>query len=366
MLTHWYQIAILFGAAGIYYIMDWWLVHTYDHDQNCARDWIGDGILAVLGLAALVQLALWPKLGLHFTTRWTLLVQAIGVALILSGYVLIWWARRHIGIFFNEKIALRADHRLVTTGPYAYVRHPVYTGAIISAFGMLLVALSLPMLLLAFWTLGYFCFYAYREETMLTQRLAGYVDYMARVPRFVPNVTRLCRKKLSNWQMQTRRVGLSGVLLWTVADVARFLAGAPIRSVSQITPQLYLGGQYRPRGWPKLAARGITAVVNLRAEYNDEDAGIVPTHYLYLPTDDDQAPTLDQLQEGITFITAEIEQGGGVYVHSNGGVDRAVTMVAAYLRSTGLTAEQAWAQIRRVRPFVCPHQHRSRRSRALK
>jgi hypothetical protein len=276
------------------------------------------------------------------------------MALILSGLALVWWARHHLGSLFSEKVVVRTDHRLVTTGPYASIRHPIYAGDIISTFGMLLVVPSLPMLLFTAWTLGYFCFYAYREETILAQRLTGYANYMTRVPRFVPNVMRQYHEKLDNWQMQIRRVGLSGVLLWTVDDIARFLAGVSIRSVSQITPQLHLGGQYRPRGWPKLAARGVTAVVNLRAEYNDADAGIAPAHYLYLPTDDDHEPTLDQLQEGITFIKAEIEQGGSVYIHSNGGVDRAATMVAVYLRSTGLTTEQVWSRICQVRPFIFP------------
>jgi protein-tyrosine phosphatase len=50
----------------------------------------------------------------------------------------------------------------------------------------------------------------------------------------------------------------------------------------------------------------------------------------------------------------EIERGGGVYVHCGAGVGRAPSMAAAYLVSTGLTADEAWATIREVRPFIRP------------
>jgi protein-tyrosine phosphatase len=144
------------------------------------------------------------------------------------------------------------------------------------------------------------------------------------------------------------------MILWGVADIVRLVTGAPMRRVSQLTPQLHLGAQYQRRGWPILAARGITAVVNLRTEFDDNHAGIAPARYLYLPTVDNEAPTLDQLREGVAFIAAEIDRGGGVYIHCRSGVGRAATMVAAYLVSTGLTPDQAWARIREVRPFVCP------------
>jgi len=153
------------------------------------------------------------------------------------------------------------------------------------------------------------------------------------------------------WQRLTQQ-GLRVTALWAADHIVRIVTGAPIRSLSQITPQLHVGGQYRRRGWPRLAARGITAVVNLREELDDNDAGIAPPRYLYLPAADDNPPTLEQLRQGAAFIQAEIGQGGGVYVHCGAGVGRAPTLAAAYLVSTGLTPDQAWARIRAVRPFV--------------
>lgn len=150
------------------------------------------------------------------------------------------------------------------------------------------------------------------------------------------------------------RQGVRVTALWAADHAVRIVTGAPIRSVSQITPQLHVGGQYRQRGWPKLAQRGITAVVNMRVEFDDNDAGIAPPRYLHLPTVDDEPPTLEQLREGVTFIAQEIARGGGVYVHCGSGVGRAPTMAAAYLVSTGLTPDQVWTCIREARPFIRP------------
>jgi protein tyrosine phosphatase (PTP) superfamily phosphohydrolase (DUF442 family) len=156
------------------------------------------------------------------------------------------------------------------------------------------------------------------------------------------------------WSRLTQQ-GLRVTALWAADHIVRIVTGAPIRSLSQITPQLYVGGQYRRRGWPRLAARGITAVVNLRIEFDDNDAGIAPPCYLYLPTVDDAPPALEQLREGAAFIAEELARGGGVYVHCGAGVGRAATMAAAYLVSTGLTPAQAWARIWKVRPFIRPN-----------
>ncbi len=122
---------------------------------------------------------------------------------------------------------------------------------------------------------------------------------------------------------------------------------------------MHLGGQYLKRGWPKMAARGIGAVINLRAELNDAQAGIAPDHYLYIPTADDRAPSLEQLRQGVVFITEQIEKGRGVYVHCNAGAGRSPTMVAAYLVRTGFSPKESWDAIRKVRPFILPNKEQA-------
>ena len=134
----------------------------------------------------------------------------------------------------------------------------------------------------------------------------------------------------------------------------RFITGAPIQRLSQITPQLHVSGQHQGRGWKTLSKRGITAMVNMRTEFDDQAAGIAPPRYMHLKIIDNTPPTLEHLQAGSDFIAQEIKQGGKVYIHCAAGVGRAPTMAAAYLVSTGRSPAEAWTQIRQVRPFIRP------------
>ena len=170
----------------------------------------------------------------------------------------------------------------------------------------------------------------------------------------MPKLLRKIAKGLGILWGRLTQQGLRTSALWAADHAVRIITGAPMRSVSQITPHLHVGGQYRRRGWRRLAARGITAVVNMRIEFDDDEAGIAPPRYLHLPTVDDEPPTLEQLDEGIAFIAEQVARGGGVYVHCGAGVGRAAAMAAAYLVSTGLTPNEAWARIREARPFVRP------------
>jgi protein-S-isoprenylcysteine O-methyltransferase Ste14 len=55
------------------------------------------------------------------------------VGLAVIGFAFCWWARIHLGRMWSSSVARKADHHIVDTGPYALVRHPIYTGIIIAA-----------------------------------------------------------------------------------------------------------------------------------------------------------------------------------------------------------------------------------------
>ncbi len=154
------------------------------------------------------------------------------------------------------------------------------------------------------------------------------------------------------WRL--RHHGLWVTFIWAWARGYNWVMGRPVLRYSSITPQLYVGGQMNASGWRWLAARGLTADLNLRSEFDDAAHGIAPQSYLWLPTDDDHAPAQEQLQAGVDFIRRTSEGGGRVYVHCAGGVGRAPTMAVAYLVNTGLDVEQAWTLVRATRPFVTP------------
>ncbi|MDX1992422.1 MAG: dual specificity protein phosphatase family protein [bacterium] len=137
--------------------------------------------------------------------------------------------------------------------------------------------------------------------------------------------------------------------------VERWVTGHPTWRYGRITPQIILGGQPARSLLPRLAELGVSGVLNMRDEYDYfEEVGLAKLAYLRLPTPDNTAPSLENLRQGVTFIQNQLEKSGGVYIHCWEGLGRGPTMVAAYFVSTGMTPDEAWAQIRAVRPFIRP------------
>jgi len=110
------------------------------------------------------------------------------VVLAAAGFLFCWWARLHLGTLWSGSVTKKADHRVVDTGPYRLVRHPIYTGIIAAAFATALLK-GTPSALtgVAVMTLG-FWIKARLEESFLRRELGCdvYDAYRRRVPMLVP------------------------------------------------------------------------------------------------------------------------------------------------------------------------------------
>ncbi len=109
-------------------------------------------------------------------------------ALVACGFAFAWWARIHLGALWSAAVTKKADHHLVTTGPYALVRHPIYTGILLAilataaAVGTVWGLLGALLIVVALWLK------ARTEESWLRQELDAdaYDAYRRRVPMLVP------------------------------------------------------------------------------------------------------------------------------------------------------------------------------------
>lgn len=144
-------------------------------------------------------------------------------------------------------------------------------------------------------------------------------------------------------------------------EVIRFLdqfkrkvTGLPSLSTSQITSNLFVGGQYKISVFEKIKSLGITAIVNMRTISVHSGKDIPGILYLHLPTPDRQAPSMEHLEQGVKFIQSSIENGGKVYIHCKAGEGRGPTMAAAYLIHSGLNLDDALETIRKARRFIRP------------
>ena len=110
-----------------------------------------------------------------------------GLALVLAGVGLTVWAKLGLGRWFVAGFVIKQGHRLVTGGPYAVTRHPMYTGVLATFAGVALVWDSALTLLLGAGFCGALFMHSVIEEALLEHHFGEtWREYRSRVPRFVP------------------------------------------------------------------------------------------------------------------------------------------------------------------------------------
>jgi protein-S-isoprenylcysteine O-methyltransferase Ste14 len=111
---------------------------------------------------------------------------AIGVIVCVAGVALAIWARVHIGQNWGMPTSLREEPELVTSGPYAYIRHPIYSGLLLAMLGSALAA-SPNWLALFVACFVYFVYAARVEEGHMTKQFPDvYPAYQQRTKMLIP------------------------------------------------------------------------------------------------------------------------------------------------------------------------------------
>ena len=116
-------------------------------------------------------------------------VRGAGVVITWIGLGIAIWARIHIGKNWSGLVTLKEEHQLVCTGPYGWVRHPIYTGLLLAVLGTALVLgewrgiLALVLLVIAH------ILKARREEALMIGHFgAAYEDYKRKTGFLVPGI----------------------------------------------------------------------------------------------------------------------------------------------------------------------------------
>ena len=187
-----YRALIIAASFVAFYVMDIRLMRRYDPQREfgSARNWSFTIVMMLTVVFLASQPVVWPKLGLQIDTWWGLLVQSLGVVALAGGLALSWWARMHLGPFYDERGGdTQVGQYVVDTGPYAYIRHPCSASWFAIAAGLLLINPAIPTLVIAVYAFSSFIVTAPPlEEKILTASVRGYSEYMARTPRFLPRL----------------------------------------------------------------------------------------------------------------------------------------------------------------------------------
>lgn len=184
--------SLLFGTFLSWLIHEHFLVPTAGALNPSATD---RGTIGFLSITKLIAWLMGPAASLLITPlamgRGIEGLAAVGIAVMWLGIVLRRWAIRTLGVFFRRDIAVQQDHKVIEDGPYRVVRHPSYSGDLLTFLGL---GVSL-----ANWASVAFCFlpplvgYIRRlsiEEEVLAEGLGEeYAAYRKRTRwRLVPGV----------------------------------------------------------------------------------------------------------------------------------------------------------------------------------
>ncbi|MBM4467890.1 MAG: isoprenylcysteine carboxylmethyltransferase family protein [Chloroflexi bacterium] len=135
---------------------------------------------------------LWRPLPLMLSAAARAVALILGALLFFPGLALYLWARLTLGEMYNVSSSmgaqLYADHRLVTRGPFALVRHPMYLGIILASAGGLLIYRTWTLVFTTVTFLG-LVLRARREEQALAAEFAEQWEaYRQRVPGWIPRI----------------------------------------------------------------------------------------------------------------------------------------------------------------------------------
>jgi protein-S-isoprenylcysteine O-methyltransferase Ste14 len=178
------------------FVLLWLILSRFSKKASRGAPWSGWGLRLAIIVGVVVAMssqrhAIAARLaaaGPHLPFRLGVSAQWAGVGLCLVGLGFAVWARAHLGRNWGMPMSLRQGHELVTSGPYTYVRHPIYSGIMLAMIGSAL-AVSVVWLLLFIVYFGYFIFSARTEEKMMAAQFPdAYPAFRRRTKMLIPFV----------------------------------------------------------------------------------------------------------------------------------------------------------------------------------
>jgi len=148
-------------------------------------------IITVTGSAGLILYLYSPP-----WWTWTIIplgewIQWLGIATALVPIFFLIWVHRHLDKQWSIALEFQEDHKLITTGPYRYVRHPMYLGIFTYTMGLMMISLDVLVILFFAFTIWVNYRRIPREEQMLIQKFGDeYIEYSKRSGRLLPQLRR--------------------------------------------------------------------------------------------------------------------------------------------------------------------------------
>ena len=142
MLTGIVQAIVTLFTVAIFYTIDSILIRYYDRQRSASgsgRAWDFTLFIFAMVAALVLQPVLLPTLGFRTDQPWGLMIQVLGIFIIFAALGLHIWSRAHLRHYYAERVEVQPEHKVIETGPYRLMRHPVITSFFGIATGLFLL-----------------------------------------------------------------------------------------------------------------------------------------------------------------------------------------------------------------------------------
>lgn len=184
--------ALFYGVYTLWFASEWigaWVIPRFRR-RGASRVRRDRGSVALIFLSVFLSVSVAFAFGFSGLAGLPDWAFYLGVFLILLGVLVRQWAIAVLGRFFSLTVRVAEDHEVVDKGPYRFVRHPSYTGILITFIGLGLAVQSWGAVLVLVVMFG--LAYSYRirveERALLSELGTQYANYMKRTKRLIPFV----------------------------------------------------------------------------------------------------------------------------------------------------------------------------------
>ena len=178
-------LATIYGLSELYLALT-----RHSRAQAISRD-----RRSLMLLWAIIIVSLWLGIQMvwlfpNATVRCPRGFYLFGFLLFLGGLILRWYSIGYLGRYFTVDVSISAQHKLIDSGPYRYIQHPTYTGALLAFLGLgfcfgnwlSILFMTVPIIAAFLWRIRI-------EERALTDALGEeYRAYTQRTKRLIPFV----------------------------------------------------------------------------------------------------------------------------------------------------------------------------------
>jgi protein-S-isoprenylcysteine O-methyltransferase Ste14 len=169
----------------------YWMLSALRNKATQRRESRGSRLAHLVPLAVGAALIAWPN------PRWSALAwqlwppslaaYRIGLSLLIAGLAFAIWARVHLGSNWSGTVSIKQGHELIRSGPYAFVRHPIYTGLITALLGTTVASGTVHAVIGLAIIIVSLVRKSRTEEEFMRETFPGeYQRYSAQVPALIP------------------------------------------------------------------------------------------------------------------------------------------------------------------------------------